>query len=178
MPSRKLMIQIHLVIAALFLPLMLLMPLTGTLYIWGVKGTDEKAEAFRTSGLVPEEKDAQEAFFREKFKEAGVDYNFEYVRARGAEYTFRPQSKVYFTAKAEGDALTFTRHDPALLTRLTELHKGHGPVLMRWFESAFGIALILTTLSGLWLALTVKAYRMTTLVSFSIGTAIMLFCLL
>lgn len=178
MPSRKLLIQFHLMIASLFLPLMLMLPATGALYIWGVKGTDQQAEAFRTTGVIPADTETQEAFFREKFKEAGVDYDFEYIRVRGADYTFRPQSKVYFTAKAEGENLTFTRHDPALLTRLTELHKGHGPVMMRWFESAFGVALILTTISGLWLAVTVKAYRSTTLISFAIGSAIMLFCLI
>lgn len=178
MPSRKLMIQIHLVIAALFLPLMLLMPLTGTLYIWGVRGEDVKAEAFRARGTPPGEREAQEAFFREKFREAGVDYDFEYVRGRGRDFTFRPASKLHYTASLDGEEIVFTKVDPSLLTRLTELHKGHGPVLMRWYESIFGIALILVTLSGLWLALTVAVYRRTTLISFGIGAAIVLFCLL
>ncbi|MBX3018158.1 MAG: hypothetical protein KF767_09740 [Bdellovibrionaceae bacterium] len=178
MPSRKLMIQIHLVIAALFLPLMLMMPLTGTLYIWGFKGSDEKVEAFRASGPVPEGKEEQEAFFRQKFKDAGVDYDFEYIRGRGSDYTFRPVTKLYYTASASGEEIVFTKVDPSLLLRMIELHKGHGPTLMRWYESIFGVSLILVTLSGLWLAFTVPTYRKTTLISFAIGAAVIAVCLI
>lgn len=172
------MIQIHLVIASLFLPLMLMMPLTGSLYLWGVRGTDVKTEAFRAPGTPPQGAAEQEDFFRQKFRDAGVDYDFEYVRGRGTDFTFRPTSKLHYTASVENGDIVFTRIDPSWLSRMTELHKGHGPVLMRWFESAFGVALILVTLSGLWLAVTVPVYRKQTLISFLVGVVVIAVCLI
>lgn len=176
--TRQLFINIHLIIASLFLPLMLLMPLTGSLYIWGYSGAIEKAEAFRISDSLPEGEKAQEDFFREQFKKNNVDYEFEYIRFGKNDFTFRPTTRVHYSAVREEGGVVMYKMAPTLLKRLSELHKGHGPRLMRSFEAIFGIALILVAISGLWLAFTVKTYRRTTLVSFAVGTAVILFCLI
>lgn len=172
------MINLHLILAALFLPLLLLMPLTGALYILGYKGDQVKTEAFSINAVVPDNEKDQERFFREKFKEMGVDYDFEYIRSNKNEFTFRPTTKLYYLALREGEKITFTKVEPNLLYSLIELHKSHGPLMMKWFQAVFGLALILTTLSGLWLAITVKAYRAPTFISFGIGSLIILFCLI
>jgi len=177
MPNRKLMIQIHLVIASFFLPLMLMMPMTGTLYLWNFKGEVKQTEVFRMTGPVPDEQKEQESFFRKQFQERGIDYDFEYVRVGTDEFTLRPVTRDHFVIKKAGDELVFFKVEPSLLKRMIELHKGHGPVAMRWFEAAFGISLILITLSGLWLAFTVPAYRKQTLISFALGVAVIAFCL-
>lgn len=171
------MIQIHLVIAALFLPLLLMMPVTGSLYILGFKGDQTKVEAFRIQEVPPKDENAQEEFFRAKFKEQNLDYDFEYIRGNGKEFTFRPVTNVHYVAAIEGESLVFSQVNPTLLKRMIELHKGHGPTLMRWFEVAFGVALVLVTLSGMWLALTVPVYRKLTFVSFAIGVAIIAICM-
>jgi hypothetical protein len=178
MPTRQFMIQIHLVIASVFLPLLLMMPLTGALYLWGFKGEQTKEEAFRITDRPPVEKLAQEEFFRAKFKEQNIDYDFEYVRAAAKEYIFRPATQIHYIANVDGDELIFSRINPNLLKRMMELHKGHGPILMRWFESLFGVALIMVTLSGLWLAFTVPKYRRLTFISFGIGLAAIIVCMI
>lgn len=177
MNTRKIMIYAHLMIGSLFLPLMLLMPLTGSLYIWGYSGDVVKTEAFRVAGEVPKDEKEQDVFFKDIFKKQNVDFEYEYIRSGKGDYTFRPTTRIHYSAVQEGAEIVFTKVEPTLLRRLVELHKGHGPKLMRWFESAFGIALILVTLSGIWLAITVKTYRKATLLSFGLGLGLIFLCL-
>lgn len=173
------MINIHLILAALFMPLLLMMPFTGASYILGFQGDQTKTIAFQIQDAVPEETAAQEQFFREQFKKNNVDFDFEYIRATKTDFIFRPTTRTHYVAsRAEDGSLTVSKIEPTLMKRMTELHKGHGPVAMRWFEVALGVALILTTLSGLWLAWTVPAYRKTTLISFGIGVIVIAMCLI
>lgn len=177
--QRNILIKIHLVLAALFMPLMLMMPLTGALYILGYQGDQTKTEAFKITDPVPEDKDQHEVFFREQFVKQSVDYKFEYIRSSKTEFTFRPTSKVYYIASVNEDkTLTVSKIDPNFLKRLIEIHKGHGPLLIKWFEVAFALGLICTVLSGIWLAWTVKAYRTITLISFGVGVSIIAICMI
>lgn len=181
MNTRKLMINIHLVLAALFMPLLLIMPFTGASYILGFKGDQAKTEAFRiTTATLPENTKEKEQFFRDEFKKQNIDFDFEYIKDAGKTLIFRPTTRVHYVASIEKDAneIVVTKVNPTWLARLIELHKGHGPTMMRWFEAIFGLALILTTLSGLWLAWTAKPYRKITLISFAIGCSVILICLI
>lgn len=182
MNFRKVTTYVHLSLAALFMPLLLLMPFTGAMYILGFQGEQTKGEAFRIPAVaIPEDEVERETFFREVLKANAIDYSFSYIRAGKNEFTFRPTSRVHYVAtvldSAEIPEIVFTKVEPDLMKRLIEVHKGHGPVAMRWFEVAFGLALILTTISGLWLAWTVKPYRKATLISFGIGSVIIALCL-
>ncbi len=179
MISRKILINIHLVLAALFMPLMLMMPFTGALYLLGYQGDQTKTEIFRINEPVPEDEAAQETFFRRHLEGKGMNSDFEYIRSTKTDFIMRPTTRTHFmAAKANDNELIVYKIEPNLLKRMIELHKGHGPRMMRWFETAFGLALILTTLSGLWLAWTVKPYRNTTLISFAVGVALILVCLI
>ncbi|MBL7543287.1 MAG: PepSY domain-containing protein [Bdellovibrionaceae bacterium] len=178
MNSRKLWINIHLVFAAIFMPLMLMMPITGSLYLLGYQGDQTKTEVFRIHETAPNDEMEREEFFRKHLAAQGIDPTFEYIRSTKTEFIMRPTTRVYYVANIESDkTLIISRVEPTMLKRLIELHKGHGPRAMRWFEAAFGLALIITTLSGLWLAWTVKPYRMITLSAFGAGLLIMLVCL-
>ena len=178
--SRKLWIYVHLILAAFFMPFLLLMPISGTGYLLDFKGSQEKTEAFRLNEIPSEPGSEQEAFFREEFKKNGIDFDFEYIRGSKTNLIFRPATRVHYTASKDEAAgqWVVTKVDPSLMSRMIELHKGHGPRIMRWFEVAFGIALILTTLSGLWLAWTVKPYRTATIVSFGLGALAIAVCML
>lgn len=183
MINRKVLTYVHLSLASLFMPLLLMMPFTGVMYILGFKGEQKVAEAFRIpAATIPADEAEREDFFRKVFAANAVDYSFSYIRAGGKEFTFRPTSRTHYVA-AVSDAgekaeIVFSKVEPNLLKRLIEVHKGHGPVAMRWFEVAFGIALIFTTFSGLWLAWTVQPYRKATLVSFGLGALIIALCLI
>lgn len=173
------MINIHLMIASLYMPLMLMMPFTGAMYILGFQGSQSSTEIFRSRENPPVTEPEKIEFFRNLFKQQNVDYDFQYIKTNKNDFIFRPQSTVHFTAVKSADGeLIFSRNEPNLMRRLIELHKGHGPEAMRWFEVSFGIALILTTLSGLYLAWTVKPYRRITLVSFAVGAVAIGLCLI
>lgn len=178
MPKRPTLISIHLILAAFFLPLMLILPLSGSAYIFGWHGSETETELVVISEPIPEAEATRDAFFREVFAEHAPGYDFDYVRGRPGSYQFRPTTRTFYTARTDDEGnTTITKVVPSLMSRLIELHKGHGPQFMRWYEGAFGIALILTALSGLWLAWTVKKYRKQTIIAFVIGSVLMGLCL-
>lgn len=177
MNNRKYFIYVHLALAAFFLPYMLLMPISGTWHLLKLPEDQTKTESFKIIGTVPSNSPEKEIFFREEFKKQNLDYSFEYLKDNGKDYTFRPTSREYYTATVDGNSIAFTKINPGFSRRLMEIHKGHGPGLIRTLEIGFGFALFLVTLSGLWLAFTVKKYRNITLGSFALGAIIMAWAL-
>ncbi|MBY0317058.1 MAG: hypothetical protein K2Q26_16180 [Bdellovibrionales bacterium] len=178
MITRRYFIYVHMALAAFFLPYLLLMPFSGTWHLLKLSEDQTKSEAFKITGVVPSDPLAKEIFFREEFKKQNIDYSFEYVKDNGKDFTFRPTSRVYYTATVDGDSILFTKVNPGLSRRLMEIHKGHGPWFIRTLEIAFGVALILVTLSGLWLAFTVQNYRNIMLGSFALGAIVIVWALL
>ncbi len=177
--KRPLLIQIHLGLASLYLPLLLMMPMTGGLYLLGFKGSETKTEAFKTEAPLPVEKSEWRTFFNQQFENQKIDFQFEEIKEAGNDFLLRPSSRTHYSATKNSDStLTFFKIEPNLLKKLVEIHKGHGPKLMKWFEISFGVALILTALSGLWLSITVPKYKKITWISFGIGSAIILICLI
>jgi hypothetical protein len=177
MNKRQFFIQAHLIMGSLFLPLMLLLPLSGVLYLSDLEGEMTKTEAFRIAELPPEAPADQESFFREQFKKQNIDYKFESLRARGDEFNFNPRGYTHYVVSKENGGLVFYKVVPSFLKRLNELHTGHGKEIMRVYEVLCGFAMILIALSGIWLAATAKAYRKPMLISFSLGCAIIIYCL-
>ena len=164
-------VKVHLILASVFMPFMLIMPLSGGLYLLDVKGDQAKTEVFKVAGPIPEKADD---FFREQFKAQNIDFDFEYIRGTDKEYIFRPTSRVHFVAAKTAEGATVSRIDPDWIKRLMEIHKGHGPKFIRWFEIAFALSLILVTLSGVYLAWTVAPYRRIMGISFLIGALIVI----
>lgn len=173
--NRQKIISVHLWLSSFFLPMLFLIPATGALMLLKTSGDTERVVAFEISDTLPDQAEEHEPFFREQFKKNNVDFDFEYIRYSGADFIFRPTSRIHYVAvKSETNSLSMYRVTPNLLKRLTEIHKGHGPAFIKWVEIAFGAALLLITISGLWLALTVPAYRRQTLIAFGVGTVLIL----
>lgn len=167
--QRSLILNIHLVLSSIFIPFLLIIPLSGSLYLLGVKGDVTKTEVMTIEATLPNELKAKEAFFRNFFTVNNIDYSFEYIRETPNSLIFRPATKDHYTAEIKEGTVTLYEMKPSLLSRIMELHKGHGPQIMKKFEAAFGASLILILLTGLWLALTVPRYRKITLISAAIG---------
>lgn len=172
--NRIALINLHLTLGALFLPFLFIMPVTGGLYLFGVNGEVTKTPAFTITGTAPEDKDAQELFFREQFKANGLDYNFEYIRGNGKDFTFRPTTRTHYTATKTEAGYEVVKVVPDLFKRLFELHKGHGPQWMKIVEGAFALALMLVAMSGCYLAVTVPRFRRLLLVAGAAGCLIVL----
>lgn len=167
MNIRKAILNLHLILSGLFIPFLIIIPLSGSLYLLNVKGTAEKQEVLRVHTLNPIED--KEVFFRSLFKDNQIDFDFEYIKENPNELIFRPANRVHYTARIVDGEVIVTKITPSLLNRLMELHKGHGPRIAKYYEAAFGISLILLLLTGIYLAWTVKSYRKIIGVSFLVG---------
>jgi hypothetical protein len=177
--NRSLIIKIHLFLACLYLPFMLLMPLTGVSYLLGFKGEETKSEMFQAPPPPSLEESELKKYFQTNLEKNGIKPNFESIKINGQEYILRPSTRTHFIVKNNLEAdWSFFKIEPNWLKRLIEIHKGHGPKLMKWFEISFGLALILTTLSGLWLAITIPAYRKITGISFVAGLIVIILSLI
>ena len=157
--NRNLYIRLHMVLAAVFLPFLLLMPLSGGLYLLGIKGSQTKTLAFQVAAQVPETTGEQEDFFRQLFSQQGIDFDFEYIRGSGPDFVFRPSSRDHFSARAQEGQVSVYKLEPDLLASLMEIHKGHGPTHVKWLQRLFALGLLLITFSGVLLASQIKAYR-------------------
>lgn len=177
MKSRSLVVQIHLILAGIFLPFMLIMPLSGTMELLDIGMEQEKEATFVVEGVVPSEKSEMESFFREQFKKNNIDFDFEYIRTSSTDFIFRPTSRVFYMATPVDGVLTMQKVTPGIFKRMMELHKGHGPQFLRKFQIAFGVSLILVALSGLWIAFVTPMYRRKMLIALSVGLAVIVFAL-
>lgn len=174
--TRKTWTYVHLAIAAFFLPYLFFLPLTGASHLLGINGTQVKTEAFRIKDIPLESGSDQKEFFKAEFERQGIDYRFDSIKGSKTSLTFRPTTRTYYTGNlSDAGDWVFTKVEPDLHVRLLELHKGHGPKVMKYYQAGFGVALILITLSGLWLAWTVRPYRKAALISFSLGLIGILF---
>lgn len=172
--SRKLVINIHLYLAAFFAPMVVIMAFSGGLYLLGVKGSIEK----ETVAVVPVKIDTQspdlEQQVRDLLQEQGLNSNFQYLKHRGENLDTRPTNRQFYQLLQRDDGLHIVAAKPDLIAALVELHKGHGPTLYKQFEIAFSMALVVIMLSGLYLGLASKGLKTRTMQLSLSGTALFL----
>ena len=89
---------LHLYLAAFFAPIMLIVAVSGGLYLLGIKGEMVKGEAILLPGVVfdAEDTDEKTAQVRLALADAGFDSDFEYLRERGAMMMTRPTSRNFY----------------------------------------------------------------------------------
>ena len=136
MMDRKLLITLHLYLAAFLAPAVLLVAISGGLYLAGVKGNVEETSIYRGSAVTLDpEASTLKADVARVLAEAGVqDYSFEYVKVSGNTLTTRPTSKHHYILKLHADAVEVIAARPSLQSRMIELHKGHGPTLFKTYQ--------------------------------------------
>ncbi len=169
MLKRKNWIWIHILLAGLFLPFFLILPLSGSLILLQEEGEVIKTKAFEVQREFTS--DADEV--RQIFKDQGIDYQFDYTRGRGDSFMTRPTTRTYYEVQKEGDKMVFTKAEPSLLRILKEIHFGHGPKPLRTFEMIFGFAFLMVNLSGLILMYSLK--KMLPIFLGSIGLGVIVF---
>ena len=153
--DRKLLITIHVYLAAFFAPAVLLVAFSGGLYLAGVKGKVEQEIIYSSSEVRINSKSASlQADVVALLARAGVkSYSFEYVKVSGATLYTRPTSSDHYIIESNADGVEVIHARPSLQSRMIELHKGHGPTVFKTFQKAFAIGLVFIIFSGLWLGL-------------------------
>jgi hypothetical protein len=166
---RKKIMLLHLIIASLITPMVLLVSISGGLYLSGYKGAVTSVDVDLPVGaqLDFESKDL-EGNVRRLIKSAGIEHDFEYLKVSNNAIQTRPTSRVYLEFQ-QRDSLTLTAQTPNLQKTLIELHKGHGPTLFKLYQKFCAVGLILILLSGVYMGLASRGLRTKTLISLLLG---------
>jgi hypothetical protein len=170
---RRILVSIHLYMAALLAPAFLLVAITGGLYHAGVKGSAKETPVTIPAGTTfNTESPKFEADVRAFLKAQNVNVDFEYIRTRGENFTTRPTSRTHVAFETKDGQLTAKKVEPDALNALMEIHKGHGPSAYRILAALAGLALFFVVLGGLSIGLLSPAYRRSTIMSVAAGSAV------
>ena len=161
--SRKLLINIHLYLAAFFAPMVILMAISGGLYLVGIKGEQRVESSVLLPGSLNPDSAQLEEDVRALLDQAGLSGDFEQVKVRGREVSTRPSNRLNYRLTSSEGGVQIDVDKPSFQASLIELHKGHGPQWFRLGQQIFSLALVLIMLSGLWLGLAAKGLRTRTL---------------
>ena len=176
--NRKLFLNIHLYLAAFFLPFLLLMPITGVSYLLGEKGAKISRVEFSTNEVPPQDKTQQKEWIKNQFENNNIDFDWEYIKPNGNDLILRPSSKDHYIVSVQADKTDFIKIEPNLLLKLIELHRGHGPALFKSLEISAGIGLILLTISGIFLSFYSRSLRKKFLLPLIIGSIVTVLAIL
>ena len=173
--QRSFWIKAHLIAAAFFTPALLLVAISGGLYLLGIKGdiTQTPVGVAQQQSLNPQsrELDTEVAAL---LRSLGIEPDFEYVKVSGSTLYTRPTSEPHYELRLAADRVTVLHNQPSLQKSLIELHKGHGPLMFKDFQKALAVMLLFILLSGTWLGLASAGLRLTTVAAFGSGLAVLL----
>ena len=178
--QRKFLLKIHMYTAAFFAPAVLLVAISGGLYLIGVKGEVDQQTIYHSNAATVDIKStALKADVSAVLAKAGVDdYEFEYVKIKGDKLYTRPTSAQHYIIHLTADGLDVIKASPSPQSRMIELHKGHGPTAFKTFQKVFAVGLIFIILSGLWLGISAARLRRSTLLTAAAGSAVFVLLLL
>jgi hypothetical protein len=161
---RATIIKLHLFVAAFLAPILLMVAVSGGLYLIGSKGTTERIVLTVPEMVVFDDEAADlEAEVSSLLKQLGQSTDFEYLKTSGKTLITRPTSRI---------GLSVVEVRPDWIKTIVELHKGHGPTRFKTFQKVMAVGLLFIVLSGLWLGLTAKGLRKSTLLTSAAGLII------
>lgn len=150
----------HLCVAAFLAPVVLLMAVSGGLYLFGIKGKVTEVPVDLQPGASLDLAAADlGAAVRQLFADAGIEHRFEYLKREDGMLTTRPTSRVHYVLLVDQDGVRATRNDPSLQKSLIELHKGHGPTAFKTLQKVLAAGLLVIVSTGFWLGLSAVGLR-------------------
>ena len=172
--ARALLIKLHLYCSAFFAAAIILVAVSGGLYLIGIKGTIEQTPVGTLSTGQQLSQDPSEANVQAALASLGVsDFEFEYVKQKGSQLITRPTTRPFYTLDISGDEVVVHFNEPSLQKRMIELHMGHGPIAYKTYQKVFAAGMLFIILTGLWLGLSSARLRLSTAVIS--GTGVLLF---
>lgn len=167
---RRLLVLLHLYGAALLAPAFILVAFTGGLHMVGA-GESESSQpiALPAGTQIDFKSPTAKADVQALLKAANVDIKIEYIKDRGNAAQTRPTSRPYVAFKKTDTGWTATKQTPNLQKALMEIHKGHGPKILRTYHKIAALVLVLIVFGGILIGLLAKAYRRKTVVASMVG---------
>lgn len=174
--ARRFLILVHLYLASIAAPSLIMVAVSGALYLANVeaKVTSTPVSLPQNAALDFQSKTLEDDI-RALLQSSNIDIDFEYIRSRGNLAMTRPTSREHVVFKKTPNGLTASLENPGLQYSLMELHKGHGPKIFRTYQILAGISLFLIVLGGLIVGMLAKNYRKPTLITTGIGLVLFLF---
>ena len=168
--GQDVMIKVHLVASAFCLPMVLLVAISGGLYLLGHKGQFTVTEVDLPPGVSLElDSTTLEDDVRQLLADQGIEHRFEYLKVSGNTLTTRPTSRVNHVLVVEETGVAVTRNEPNLQKVLIELHKGHGSIVFKNFQKVMAVGLLFILLSGVALGFISSNLRLLTAVVSAAG---------
>lgn len=172
--TRTLLIKLHLYLSAFFSAAIILVAVSGGLYLVGIKGSVEQTLV----GTVPSGQqlleNPSEVAVEAVLQSLGVgDFEFEYLKKKGSQLITRPTSRPFYTLDISGDEASVRYNEPSLQKRMIELHMGHGPTAYKTYQQVFAAGMLFIILTGLWLGLSSPRLRLST--AMMSGAGVLLF---
>ena len=172
--TRILLIKLHLYLSAFFSAAIVLVAVSGGLYLIGIKGSIESTPVGIASNGQQLLQDPSEANVQAALASFGFsDFEFEYVKQKGSQLITRPTTRPFYTLNISGNEAAVHYNVPSLQKRMIELHMGHGPTAYKTYQQVFAAGMLFIILSGLWLGLSSARLRLSTAVIS--GTGVLLF---
>jgi hypothetical protein len=172
---RIILIRLHLWMASFLSAILLMIAISGGLYLFGLKGSTETTQIVTPAeAQLDANSESLEADVRALLSAVNYDYEFEYIKQGGNSLVTRPTSRTYYEIKIEPQVLVITRHDPDWIKAIVDLHKGHGPLLYKRFQQFTAAGLVFVLLTGLWLGLSSKRLRQQTILAVGLGLLVFL----
>ena len=167
---RKILVLVHLYVAASLAPAFILVALSGGLYLLGNKGEfSSQTISLPVTANLDFTSPTLEADVRALFVAHDIDEKFEYIKNRGTKIQTRPTSRPHIEISQTPEGLKAVRITPNLQASLMELHKGHGPQLFKTYQKLVALGLMVVVLGGLVVGILAPVYRRKTLIACSIG---------
>ena len=163
--TRTLLIKLHLYLSAFFSAAIILVAVSGGLYLIGIKGTIEQTPVGTLTTGQQLSQDPSEENVQAALASLGVsDFEFEYVKQKGSQLITRPTTRPFYTLDISGDEAAVHFNEPSLQKRMIELHMGHGPIAYKTYQKVFAAGMLFIILTGLWLGLSSARLRFSTAV--------------
>ncbi|MFT7404398.1 PepSY domain-containing protein [Zhongshania sp.] len=172
--SRKLFVSVHLYLAAFFSPIVIIMAVSGGLYLLDYKGETSSTMVGQITGArLDADSETLKADVAALLASLNIiDARIEEVRARGDSFNTRPSSRVNYTLRQTDTGVEVEELNPNLQAIVMELHKGHGPAIYVVMQKIFALGLVLIMLSGLYLGWMSPMYRGKTLLLSGLGVLV------
>ena len=177
--NRLLLTKIHLWLAALLFPAILMFLVTGGLYTWGITGGthDSASEVALAAPLDPEDEGAMKALAVAALDQAELEApsGKSRVRKTGQSFAFEwTGSRHDVTVEPTTDPLVakVTIKEASLHRMFVQLHKAKAGTPFKVYASILAVALFLLVATGLMIGLKTPMLRRATLVGSAAGLAI------
>jgi hypothetical protein len=164
--SRLLLTKIHLWLAALLFPAMLMFLATGALYTWGISGrtVDTRREVTLSAPLDPANEAALRTLALAELEAAGLDVptGTSRVRKTGTGYAFEwTGARRDVTVEPTADPLVakVTIKEASLHRLMVQLHKAKAGTAFKVYATVLAVALFLLVATGLVIGLRTPPLR-------------------